>query len=61
MTRNRYCKIYKVPPTYLVRPCRTKEKPATAKINCNIFSGAEKGKEKDDVKDGGTRLKWIQI
>lgn len=42
MTRGRYCKIYKIPTTNLVRPCRKNEKPATAKINCNIFNGGEK-------------------
>jgi len=57
MTRGRYCKIYKIPPRNLVRPCRKNETPATAKINCSVFSGGEKGKEKDNLKDGGKRPK----
>jgi hypothetical protein len=46
MRRGRYCKLYKILPTNLVRPRRKNEKPATTKLNCIIFNGGKKEKRK---------------
>jgi len=60
-TRGKYCKTYEVPPTEMVWSCWKKVEPTNAKTNCNSYICKEKGIEEDHAKDGGTRVKRMQI